>query len=268
MLAFPNAKINLGLNVIEKRTDGFHNIETVFYPVNLCDVLEIVISDELGFASSGIVIDGYPFDNLCIKAYELLKSEYELPPVKIHLHKHIPIGAGLGGGSSDASYSLKVLNRIFGTNISDEKLKEYASYLGSDCAFFIDNMPVYGYEKGDKFEPINVDLSGYKLCIVFPDIHVNTKDAYDGIVTNTPNISVKEIVEDNPIEEWKHVLKNDFEKTVFAKYSEIEQLKKSLYNSGALYASMSGSGSAVYGIFRKEYDLISNEFNNKQVFWC
>ena len=256
MIVFPNAKINIGLSVVEKRQDGFHNIESIFYPIfHLKDILEIVLNtdndnNEVLFSSSGIVIPGNNNENLCVKAYQLLKADFNIPSVKIHLHKVIPIGAGLGGGSSDAAFTLKLLNAIFNLNLSEEKLIAYAQKLGSDCAFFIRNKSVYAYNKGDEFKDINLNLDNYKIEVVFPNIHVSTKEAYDGIKIRKRDMDLREQLK-LPIDYWKNVIKNDFEASIFSKYKIIEQTKLALYKRGAIYASMTGSGSAVYGIFHK-----------------
>jgi 4-diphosphocytidyl-2-C-methyl-D-erythritol kinase len=253
LISFPNAKVNLGLNIVAKRTDGYHNIETCFFPVNWCDVLEIVPSDTIRFTSSGIEIPGNPDQNLCLKAYHLLKKDFNLPPVHIHLHKIIPIGAGLGGGSSDAAFTLKNLNTQFELSLTDDQLIEYARQLGSDCAFFIKNNPVLAKEKGDVFEEIELDLYDKKIILIYPKIHVSTADAYGGVQPGKPEKNVGEILS-QPLVNWKDLLKNDFEDTIFPKYPEIRKVKESLYESGAVYASMSGSGSAVFGIFENDID--------------
>jgi 4-diphosphocytidyl-2-C-methyl-D-erythritol kinase len=280
MIAFPNAKINLGLFVTEKRSDGFHNIETILMPIPLCDALEIVAHVETHNCASlhvhGIQIDGNPNDNLVLSAYELLKNDFNLPNIRIDLLKNIPFGAGLGGGSADATFMLKMLNKKNSLNISDEKLENYARKIGSDCAFFVKNKPVFANEKGDKFEPINLDLSGYKLVLVCPSIHVNTKLAYQHIVPKVraehalPLQKIHEI----PISEWKNILQNDFEKPVFAQYPILSDIKQKLYDLGADYASMSGSGSAIFGLFSErnfsKYRALqsspSSIFNESKVF--
>ena len=252
MIAFPNAKINIGLNIVEKRTDGFHTIESIFYPIfDLVDVLEIIELKDNSypqFSSSGIFIPGNPENNLCLKAYNLLKMEYDIPNVAIHLHKVIPIGAGLGGGSSDAAFTLKLLNNLFRLNLSDNILIEYAQKLGSDCAFFIKNKPVFAFGKGDEFEDINLNLSTYKIKIEYPSIHIGTAEAYSGVTPIKSKLKLKEIIS-QPINSWGKLIKNDFEYSIFLNYPEIEQLKLRFYKEGAIYASMTGSGSAVYGIF-------------------
>jgi len=252
MVVFSNAKINIGLNITEKRFDGFHNIESIFYPIDLKDVLEVVKSENgLQFKNTGIVVDSLPKDNLIIKAYNLIAKDYDIQPVKIHLHKTIPIGAGLGGGSSNSVFMLKLLNNFFELNISDEILTNYARQLGSDCAFFVKNIPVFASEKGDVFSDINLDLSDYKIIVKNPNIFVSTQEAYSGIVPKNAELSLKDLIT-RPISEWKNFIKNDFEKEIFKKYPKIKDLKDDFYKNGAIYASMSGSGSSVYGIFEKD----------------
>ncbi|MEO5645127.1 MAG: 4-(cytidine 5'-diphospho)-2-C-methyl-D-erythritol kinase [Bacteroidia bacterium] len=259
MIIYPNAKINLGLHVIEKRPDGFHNIETVFYPVAWEDMLEVLpdISKENGvtFTSSGIPIPGDIKENLCVKAYELISKDYPMPAVKVHLHKIIPIGAGLGGGSSDAAFFIKALNEIFELNLAWGELHHYAKQLGADCSFFITNRPVLAEGKGDQLESIAVSLKGKKVVIVYPDIHVNTAEAYNGITPLKPEVALENLIVETPFDQWKNNLVNDFEKTVFEKYPAIKTLKENMYTCGAVYAAMSGSGSAVFGIFENEEEL-------------
>jgi len=262
MINFPNGKINIGLNITERRPDGYHNLETVFYPIRINDVLEIIESDQLSFESSGIDIPGDAKDNLCLKAYQLLKNDHDLPPVKIHLHKHIPIGAGLGGGSADAAFLIKLLNQKFKLNISVEDMQEYARQLGADCAFFIKGEPTYAFEKGDRFEDIALDLSAYHIALVMPPVHVSTAEAYRGVKPAKPVTSLKELIR-QPIAEWQQYIKNDFEASVFETYPRIGVVKEKLYEAGALYASMSGSGASVFGIFDKAPDLKSLEVDNR-----
>jgi 4-diphosphocytidyl-2-C-methyl-D-erythritol kinase len=252
MLLFPNSKINLGLNVLEKRPDGFHNIETIFYPVGLSDALEMIISNDgrPGFNQTGLSIEGNPDENLCVKAYRLLGEDFDLTPVKIHLHKVIPIGAGLGGGSSDGASAIKLLNKLFSLGLSNMRMTEYARKLGSDCSFFIENKPVFAFEKGDHFEPLTVDLSSFTILIVVPAIPVNTKEAYSLVKPSDSGNSFKGIMAE-PINQWKDHLQNDFERSVFLHHPRIRQIKQQLYDEGAVFASMSGSGSSVYGIFKK-----------------
>ena len=249
MITFPNAKINIGLNVVEKRPDGYHNLETIFYPVKLSDALEVIEAEETAFSSSGIEIDATPENNLVYKAYSLLAGDFELPQVKMHLHKVIPFGAGLGGGSADAAFALKMLNDYFGLGLTTAQLEDYAARIGADCPFFIENKPTFAYGIGDQFKPVNLDLSAYKIVIVKPYFSVSTPQAYQNITPIKPDFNLLEI-DQLPIEEWKTVVRNDFEKSVFPQFPEIEKLKNSLYEAGAVYASMSGSGSAVFGIFR------------------
>lgn len=257
MVVFPNAKINLGLNVVAKRSDGFHDIVTCFYPVPLYDVLEIVESTgrKSSFRSSGIAIPGREEENLCMKAYQLLKKDYQLPHVDMYLHKIIPIGAGLGGGSADAAFTLQLVNEMFQLFLDAAILEEYAAQLGSDCAFFIRNKPVLAFERGDVFGSVQVDLAGKKLLLIYPDVHVSTAEAYSRIMPENPEKSVKEVLEQVPMDRWKEELRNDFEESVFQLYPQVAALKEKLYAAGALYTSMSGSGSSVFGIFEEEKDL-------------
>lgn len=256
MLVFPNCKINLGLHVVSKREDGFHNIETVFYPVNWCDALEVIENPEPGeafiFSQSGLSISGKMEDNLLYKAWRLITAERKIPNIRVHLHKNIPMGAGLGGGSSDAACFLNVLNSQFNLNYSVLELKNMASSLGSDCAFFIENQPVYAKGRGNEFSEIEVDLSTYYILLVYPGIHSNTKEAYDGLKPKLPAHDLVTLIEKTPITRWKDTLVNDFESAIFKKYPEIKLLKENLYTAGASYASLSGSGSAVFGIFKEE----------------
>jgi len=254
MLVFPNAKINIGLNIVEKRTDGYHNIESCFYPVGWSDALEITLDEEFSFRSDGIMIPGSASDNLCIRAYQMIAADYSLPPVKIHLLKAIPIGAGLGGGSADAAFAIKALNQHFNLKIPFEKQLDYARRLGSDCAFFIHNKPAYCFQKGDVFEEIALDLSGKWIVLVNPGLHISTIDAYTGIIPKRSEFDLR-IVLKEPVTSWKYKVKNDFEATLFPKYPLLEEIKKALYNQGAVYAAMSGSGSTLFGIFDLETDL-------------
>ncbi|KAA9333606.1 4-(cytidine 5'-diphospho)-2-C-methyl-D-erythritol kinase [Adhaeribacter soli] len=251
MIAFPNAKLNIGLNITERRPDGFHNLESVFYPVKWCDALEILPAEETVFTSSGIPIPGSSESNLCLKAYGQLQADFDLPPVKMHLHKNIPIGAGVGGGSSDAAFALKMLDELFALNIGRERLEDYARQLGSDCAFFIHNKPVFAKEKGDVFEPVALDLGQYTCLVVYPDLHITTAEAYGKIKPKPAEVSLREAIQ-NGITTWQKTITNDFETALFSTYLVLPQLKAQLYQSGALYASMTGSGSAVFGIFENE----------------
>lgn len=256
MIKFPNCKINLGLSITEKRSDGFHNIESVLYPVNHCEALEVIESTkgQFSFTQSGIKIPGNPENNLLIKTYQILKEAYQLPEVHIHLHKTIPMGAGLGGGSSDAAFMILLLNDLFKLNLTQKAMEEFARQIGSDCAFFISNKPAFAFEKGDHFKPFSIDLRGYYLTIVKPEIHISTPDAYSWVKPMKKEKPLMELI-NQPIHTWKVSLTNDFEKEICIRYPEIESIKNKLYNSGALYASMSGSGSAVFAISEKELNL-------------
>lgn len=272
MVTFPNAKINLGLDVVEKRPDGYHNLETVFFPIPLQDILEITVAEENApdytFTMHNAVFDGDNNENLVVKAYKILAADYKLPKVKMALYKNIPTGAGLGGGSADAAFALKMLNEIAGLGLTDEKLEEYAARLGADCAFFIKNTPAYATGIGNILSSTPCDLTGYFMVIVKPEIHISTKEAYSLVRPQYPEIPLTEIAK-KPIAEWKGLMKNDFEKSVFAQHPSMEKIKDCLYSMGAVYASMSGSGSAFFGIFEHEQDID----NIKQKFpgtfcWC
>lgn len=265
MINFPNAKINIGLNITERRPDGYHNLETVFYPIGIKDALEIVEAGELTFEASGIGIPGRVEDNLCVKGYHLIKKDYDLPPVSIHLHKNIPIGAGLGGGSADAAFFIKLLDQQFSLNLTIEQMEGYARQLGADCAFFIQNKPVYAHEKGDVFKPVQLDLSGCKIVLVMPPAHVSTGEAYRGVRPKRSEASLQELVQ-LPVAQWRRHIKNDFEESIFKNHPVIRGVKASLYEAGALYASMSGSGASVFGIFEGLPDLGILEKDN-QVFY-
>ncbi len=259
MIVQPNAKINIGLNITEKRDDGYHNIETIFYPIPLVDKLEIKeITDnrKTTLHSGKNLLEVSMTDNLVYKAYDLLKEKYRLPELEIILEKNIPTGAGLGGGSSDASFMLKTLNEKFSLNISNKELEKYASKLGADCPFFIENKPQYATGIGNIFSPISLSLKGYYLILIKPNIHVSTQEAYQSIVPSKSKYSLIEMIKE-PISEWKNFIKNDFETSIFPKYPEIEEIKTKLYKNGAFYASMSGSGSSVYGIFHEKKNLKS-----------
>lgn len=248
MLYYSNAKINLGLNIVKKRADGFHNIETVFYPLAIRDALEFIESEVLGMSSSGIQVDCDLDQNLIIKAYRLLKEDFELPILKFHLHKVIPFGAGLGGGSANAASTLIALNQFYNLNLNEEQLIVYAQQLGADCAFFIKNHPVYAEQKGDVFEGLNLDLSNYYILLIHPGFGVSTVQAYAGVKPKPSVRSIKELI-GLPLEVWKKQLVNDFEKGIFKEFPILSDLKAKMYQEGALYASMSGSGSSIFGIF-------------------
>lgn len=269
MITFPCAKINLGLNIVSKRPDGYHNLETVFYPIPLTDALEIKYMDEKFPSGSpcdlkitGNDVDCNEEDNLVIKAYQLLAADFQLPRVHAHLVKRIPTQAGLGGGSSDAAYMIRLLDERFRLNIGIPEMERYAAKLGADCAFFITADPSYAEGIGDVLMPADVPgagLGGYYLAVVKPSVAVSTRDAYTGIVPKTPAKCCRDIVR-QPIETWKDELVNDFEAPIFAMHPELAAIKQSLYDAGAVYAAMSGSGSALFGIFREQPTGLEKEF--------
>ncbi|MGE5425153.1 MAG: 4-(cytidine 5'-diphospho)-2-C-methyl-D-erythritol kinase [Syntrophothermus sp.] len=279
MIVDPNAKINLGLHVHDKGEDGFHNIETVFCPVDLTDMLEVVPSadDVFLFQSTGLPIPGDTAGNLCVKAYELMKKDHDLPAVKIHLHKTIPMGAGLGGGSADAAFMIRALNQLFGLDLADEKMMEYTRQLGSDCTFFIRNKVSFGYGRGDQLEPITLDLSGYTIVVIVPLVHINTAKAYSmideqraadpaGIFRDVHKAChLINVVESGPAS-WSSLVQNDFEMPVFSAHPLLAGIKQQMYDHGAVYASMSGSGSAIYGVFPREMEIEKDAFGD-YFFW-
>ena len=249
MIVFPNCKINLGLNVLERRSDGYHNIETVFFPVAWNDALEVVPSLE----PTALHASGYPSgpdaENLVLRAYDILKKDYpKIAEVQIYLHKAIPAGAGLGGGSSDGAFALQMFCEKFNIHISQSKLKDYALQLGSDCPFFLTNRVSLATGRGERLEEIPLSLSGYRIYLIFPEIHISTREAFLGLEPSVPQKSLSEIIR-KPVSQWKESLHNDFEKSVFPRYPLLKRLKEEFYDQGALYASMSGSGSTVFGIF-------------------
>lgn len=251
MITYPIAKINIGLLITDKRPDGFHNLETIFYPIQMQDALEIVEADEFSFSMSGLELDGNPQENLVVKAYELIKNDFNIPPVKIHLHKNIPSGAGLGGGSSDAAYALQMLNDLFDLKIEKEKLMEYALELGSDCPFFLHGKPVFATGRGERMQDVNIELKEYYLIMVKPPVHVSTKTAYENITPQKSRLSLKGLV-GFTVGKWRGNILNHFERYVFNEFPEVGKIKQTLYDQGATFALMSGSGSAVYGLFRSE----------------
>lgn len=254
MVVFPNCKINLGLHITGKRPDGYHELETVFYPVQLRDALEIVhatteIPEGIRFTSTGLSIPGNSDANLCVKAYQLLKKDFpELPSIQMHLHKVIPMGAGLGGGSSDGAFALKLLNEKFQLNLNQDQLIQYAAQLGSDCPFFILNQPCYGTGRGEILTPIELNLSGHRFVLIHPGIHVSTKWAFEQLTPAKAPRPITEILQ-QPLDQWKGELVNDFEAPILKAYPGIAAVKQALYEDGAVYASMSGSGSTVFGIY-------------------
>jgi 4-diphosphocytidyl-2-C-methyl-D-erythritol kinase len=260
MILFPNAKINIGLKIVEKRDDGFHNIESVMYPISLSDIIEVIENKEVNskkiiFTSSGTAIPGNPETNLCVKAYELISADYPLPKIKVHLHKHIPVGAGLGGGSSDAAFFIRLMNDKFDLGLSWGEMHHYARQLGSDCSFFISNKPAFAEEKGDQYESLSLSLKGYHLVLIYPNVLISTAKAYSGVKPQKPARSLEMDIQNLPIEEWKQYIHNDFEDSIFPEFPELQAIKQKLYDEGAVYASMSGSGSSVYGIFKNKTDM-------------
>lgn len=275
MITFPCAKINLGLNVVNKRADGYHDIETVFYPVPLFDALEVKQMDE-GFPSSiacdikitGAAVDCADGDNLVVKAYELLAKDYKIPRVHAHLFKRIPSQAGLGGGSSDAAFMIRLLDERFRLNLGNAEMERYASMLGADCAFFVTAEPAFASGIGNILEPVDKpegNLDGYEVVIVKPNVAVSTREAYAHLQPRRPSLCCRDVVR-RPIETWKETLYNDFEPFVFDRYPEIRAIKQVLYELGAVYAQMSGSGSAVFGIFQKPPQGIKETFKDSSVF--
>lgn len=273
MITFPIAKINLGLNVVEKRPDGYHNLQTVFYPVPIKDALEVQVMDE-AFPSdydcdlkvTNITIDGDEQRNLVVRAYQLLKQDFpSLPRIHTHLWKGIPTQAGMGGGSSDCAYMLLLLNQKFHLGLTDEQLIQYAAKLGADCAFFILSRPCYAEGIGEKLQPIDVSLNGYYIVVVRPDIPVPTKEAFSRIRPHYPTLNCREAMM-RPVETWREMLVNDFEESVFALHPEIGDIKQKLYDMGATYAAMSGSGSALFGLFKKQPDALCQAFPNMFIF--
>lgn len=264
MIVFPNCKINLGLHILNKRPDGYHNLDTLFYPIPLCDSLELITHKENKHSGAQITVEGIPVEgdqknNLVLKAYDVLKVDYPLPPVDFCLLKNIPMGAGLGGGSSDGAFAIQLLNQYFKLQIPLEKQVHYAAQLGSDCAFFIYNSPCIGSSRGEVLEPIQFSLKDYWIAIVKPPIHIGTAEAFSKITPrdNNPNLtnsSIKEIIQ-LPIKEWASKLVNDFEGSVFPNHPILVQTKEKLYQLGAEYAAMSGSGSTIFGLFKEEPNL-------------
>jgi len=266
MISFPNAKINLGLDVVGKRNDGYHNILSCFYPVSLKDILEINQSNTFSFNISGKPVPGDKSENLVVKAYNMLKKDFNLPNVAIHLHKNIPMQSGLGGGSSDAACTLQMLNEFFELFLDDSVISDYAGELGSDCPFFVYNTPSIISGRGEEMNKIDLDLEGYFICIIKPDISISTQEAYRNIKPNYPVYDIPSILSEHKIENWKDLLKNDFEQVVFNIYPKLSELKSKLYEMGALYVSMTGSGSAFYGIF-KSHPSIKSKFPDNYFTW-
>lgn len=248
MISFPNAKINLGLHITSKRKDGFHEIETCMVPIPLYDALEIIVDKKGGWESSGIPIPGEPKDNLILKAQQLLRKDFQgLPNLKIHLHKNIPMGAGLGGGSADGAFALKLMNNLYDLHLEDFFLEEYAAQLGSDCPFFIENTSKIATGRGEILELFDISLKGTYLVLINPGIHIGTKEAYAGVTPQAPKAKLKDVLADRS--RWKTELINDFEASIFQNHQELAEIKSQLYNAGAFYAAMSGSGSTMFGLF-------------------
>ena len=269
MLSFPNAKINIGLSVVGQRPDGYHNIETVFYPIPLQDVLDFKVlsgsNDPYLLQVVGNTIEGASDKNLVVEVYNSLKEDFKLPPLDIYLCKKIPIGAGLGGGSSDAAYMMKALNEAFDLQLSIGEMEQRIAEFGADCAFFIKEEPAFATGIGDKLSPIKLSLKGMALILVKPEISVSTKEAYAHITPKRPACDLRQALQ-QPIKAWKDTVKNDFEDSVFPQYPEIEAIKQTLYDMGALYASMSGSGSAVFGLFDHLHEEVQSVFADCYVF--
>lgn len=265
MLLFSNAKINLGLYVTSKRDDGFHNIETIFYPIGLKDIIEFLPSSEFNYNNSGYIVDCPIESNIIVKAYKKLQSLYNLPEIELYLHKNIPFGAGLGGGSSNASTVLKNLASYFNIDITLKELYKIAEELGSDCPFFLKNKPCKATSKGEVLEEIDLDLSAYYFAIVKPAVNISTKDAYASIKPKKPNHNLLVSI-DESISEWKNLIYNDFEESIFPKFPEVKQTKEKLYELGAEFALMSGSGASVFGLFQERIEL-KNKFPDTYFTW-
>ncbi|WP_132054379.1 4-(cytidine 5'-diphospho)-2-C-methyl-D-erythritol kinase [Pseudocnuella soli] len=252
MVLFPNCKINLGLHIVGKRPDGFHDLETIFYPLPLYDALELVHSKDgaTTLQVTGITIDAHAEDNICIKAYRLIQQTHQIPPVQIHLHKNIPSGAGLGGGSADGAFMLQLLNKKFALGLSNEQLMGLSLQLGSDCPFFIYNQPCFAQGRGERLQPVTLDLSAYAIVLVNPKIHINTGWAFAQLQPDRQHSNLLQVAQ-QPIGYWKTDMTNDFEPPVFAAYPEIAKIKETLYDAGAAYASLTGTGSTVFALFDK-----------------
>ena len=251
MIVYPHAKINIGLQIKEKRSDGFHEVETLLYPIPLCDILEVKPADKTGLYLYGLPLEGEASENLVLRAYKMLAEDYALPPLQFHLYKQIPSGAGLGGGSSDAAYVLQMLNRYCALGCSQEALAGYAARLGSDCACFLFYAPVLGCGRGEILEAFDVDLQDYALLLCKPDLSISTKEAYASVQPKLSSLPLKEALQ-APVTQWRGLVINDFEASLFPKYPILSQLVSALYAQGAVYASLSGSGSTVYGLFPQE----------------
>jgi 4-diphosphocytidyl-2-C-methyl-D-erythritol kinase len=265
MISFPNAKINIGLNIVSKREDGYHNLESCFYPIPLHDVLEIIPAKKFSFQSTGLPIAGDEKSNLVVKAWKLLQKDFGIEPVAIHLHKVIPMGAGLGGGSADAAFALKMMDEQFQLLLGDDYLETLALELGSDCPFFVRNQPIIAEGRGEVFSACNINLAGKHLLLLKPDIHISTKEAYAGVKPQAVQQPLNDLLQ-QPINEWKQHIKNDFEASLFPKYPELAKIKEHLYQMGARYASMSGSGSSMFGIFEQDLEVNDGFLSKFQYF--
>ena len=255
MICFPNAKINLGLFITEKLPNGYHALETCFYPVPIHDALEAVEAKKTSFHIAGSSIPGDPNQNLILKAYRLLKKDYQLPELEIHLLKNIPMGAGLGGGSSDAAFMLRLLSETYQLFLDDIILEDYAAQIGSDCPFFIANEPAIGTGTGTDLEPIELSLKGLWLALIHPGIHISTKEAYAGVSPKESGINIRELIQSLDFKLWEKELKNNFEASIFPQHPQLKLIKDNLYESGAVYSAMSGSGSAMFGLFNEKPEL-------------
>lgn len=260
MVSYPNCKINLGLFVTGKFPDGYHRLETVIYPLPFRDILEVIpsVKGTNKFTISGIPLPGKKDENLCFKAWKLLNEAYNIGAVEMHLHKIVPAGAGLGGGSGDAAFTLKILNELFRLQLTETLLSGLAASLGMDCPFFIANSPALATGRGEILEPVDINLAGYHIAVIKPDIHISTAEAYSGVKPVENPIPLGRLIRE-PVEKWRNLLMNDFESSVFRLFPEIGKIKDKLYGIGAVYAAMSGSGSAVYGLFNNIPNL-KNEF--------
>lgn len=263
MISFPNAKINLGLSITGKLHNGYHSIESCLFPIPWYDVLEFVPGKKISFSSSGISIPGDDKDNLVLKAYKLLRKDFALPELNIHLHKIIPMGAGLGGGSADASFMLKMLSNEFQLFLDDSVLEEYAAQLGSDCPFFIQNKPAIATGTGTDLATFDLDLTGYWLVMVKPEVHISTQEAYANVTPKPNGVDIKVLLQGKDFRAWRKELINDFEASISPKYPQLAEIKEDFYNNGAVYAAMSGSGSTMFGLFEKEPVELDALFENK-----
>jgi 4-diphosphocytidyl-2-C-methyl-D-erythritol kinase len=270
MLTFPNAKLNLGLYVTARRPDGYHTLESAFVPLPWCDALEVVpaaTGQATSLALTGRPIPSNPATNLCLRAYELLKADFpQLPPAQLHLHKIVPIGAGLGGGSADAAFALKAVNAVFELGLADDNLESYARRLGADCAFFIRNQPVLAIEKGDVFEPLELNLKGTACAVIYPGLHISTAEAYGRITPRTPRHDLRTALA-QPMPSWRETVSNDFEDALTPYHPVLGEIKQLLYVAGATYASLSGSGSAVYGLFPGYEAAPKLDFSAEYLLW-